>query len=151
MLGQYNSKVAPGQSRLQVKFLRLIRPDGSSISLPSQPGMNTFGVSGFEDTVNSHWGSIIGAAALMAVFDIPNILAQQQMTNDALASGGAGISPNYYAGGLQAFSNSTQNVGQQLVQQQMKVQPTITIHAGYLFSAFVTKDIVMPPYQEPIN
>lgn len=151
LLGQYNSKVAPGQSRLQVKFLRLIRPDGSSISLPSQPGMNTFGVSGFEDTVNSHWGSIIGAAALMAVFDIPNILAQQQMTNDALASGGAGISPNYYAGGLQAFSNSTQNVGQQLVQQQMKVQPTITIHAGYLFSAFVTKDIVMPPYQEPIN
>ena len=53
LLGQYNSKVSPGQSRLQVKFLRLIRPDGSSISLPSQPGMNTFGVSGFQDTVNN--------------------------------------------------------------------------------------------------
>ena len=36
LLGQYNSKVAPGQSRLQIKFLRLIRPDGSSISLPGQ-------------------------------------------------------------------------------------------------------------------
>ena len=147
LLGQYNSKVSPGQSRLQVKFLRLIRPDGSSISLPSQPGMNTFGVSGFQDTVNSHWGSIIGAAALMAVFDIPNIIAQNEMNSAALAAGSSGgTSVNYSAGGLQAFSQSTQNVGQQLVQQQMKVQPTLVVHAGYLFSAFVTKDIVMPPY-----
>jgi type IV secretion system protein TrbI len=147
LLGQYNSKVSPGQSRLQVKFLRLIRPDGSSISLPSQPGMNTFGVSGFQDTVNSHWGSIIGAAALMAVFDIPNIIAQNEMNSAALAAGSSGgTSVNYSAGGLQAFSQSTQNIGQQLVQQQMKVQPTLTVHAGYLFSAFVTKDIVMPPY-----
>ena len=66
------------------------------------------------------------------------------MNSAALAGGG--YSPNYYAGGMQAFSSSSQNVGQELVQQQMKVQPTITIHAGYLFSAFVTKDIVMPPY-----
>ncbi len=146
LLGQYNSKVSPGQSRLQVKFLRLIRPDGSSISLPSQPGMNTFGVSGFEDTVNNHWGSIIGAAALMAVFDIPNIISQQQMDNRNMASGAGGYSTNYSAGGMQAFSQSTQNIGQQLVQQQMKVQPTLTVHAGYLFSAFVTKDVVMPPY-----
>ena len=79
LLGSYNSSISPGQSRIQVRFQRLIRPDGSSITLPSSVGVNNTGMSGAKGSVDNHWGSIIGAAALTAVFDIPSVIAQNQM------------------------------------------------------------------------
>ena len=42
-------------------------------------------------------------------------------------------------------SDSVNDIGQQFASQSIKIQPTIIIHAGKQFSAFVTKDIVIPP------
>ena len=147
LLGKYSSKISPGQSTVQVIFQRLIRPDGSSLTM-NDLGVNDVGESGISDTVNNHWMRIIGAAALMTVFDIPAMISQNQMLNAASKDNGVGAAQLYSSSALGAVSQGSQQVGEQLVDQAMKVQPTIIINAGKQFAAFVTKDIVIPPIRD---
>lgn len=140
LLGNYNSKVAPGQSTLQIVFQRFIRPDGSSMMLSKSLGVNDTGGTGISDTVDNHWMRLIGAAALMTVFNIPATVQQNQALKQNSSSGQL-----YGASAFGSASDSVNDIGQQFASQSIKIQPTIIIHAGKQFSAFVTKDIVIPP------
>lgn len=162
LIGEYNSSVSYGQTQLQAVFTRLVRPDGTSIVLPGKTsGVNDMGVSGFSDQVDNHWTGVIGSAALMTLFSLPAIWAQNEQNQ------GIGYQPysynGYYAGGtysnssnaktaaLESVSQTTSQIGSTIAQRQMNIQPTITINAGYLFSVMVTKDIILPPYQTPME
>ena len=155
LIGEYNSTVSYGQNQLQVKFTRLIRPDGSSIILPNQPGVNTMGSTGIEDEVDNHWGRVIGAAALSAIFNLPAIVATNELNtnsnsvtcNGGVCTGGSnGAGQVVGASALQSAGQSAANVGNQVAQNALNIQPTIVINSGYQFSVMVTKDIILPPY-----
>jgi len=155
LIGEYNSTVSYGQNQLQVKFTRLIRPDGSSIILPNQPGVDTMGSTGIEDDVDNHWGRIIGAAALSAIFNLPAIVATNELnsnSNSVTCNGGVCTGGSNSAGqvvgasALQSAGQSAANVGNQVAQNALNIQPTIVINSGYQFSVMVTKDIILPPY-----
>lgn len=170
IMGEYLSNVSYGQSQLQAKFTRIIRPDGTSIVLPSpSPGVDQMGISGFSDEVNNHWGSVIGAGVLMAVFNLPSIIATNQQSNSSSSTptctsvpNGDGTYSNVCTGGqsvgsqagvaaLQSVGQAASQVGSAVAQKSLNIQPTITIHAGYQFGIIVTKDIVLPPYQTPMQ
>ena len=51
LIGQYDSSVAFGQSRLLLVWTRIIMPDGNSIVLERQPGADTQGYAGLEDEI----------------------------------------------------------------------------------------------------
>jgi type IV secretion system protein TrbI len=153
LLGTYNSKVAYGDTRLQAKFIRLIRPDGTSVILSNQAGVDGRGISGFSDEVDNHWGQLIGAAALTTVFNVPAVAAQYSQ-NQAQAynpSTGTysnpGIGTTFGNAALQSAGEGVSKVGNKVTERAMNIQPTITIHDGYRFSVLVTKDIVLPPYK----
>ncbi|MCF6775731.1 TrbI/VirB10 family protein [Thiotrichales bacterium 19X7-9] len=155
LIGLYNSSVTYGQYQLQAKFIRLIRPDGSSIVLPNQVGVDDMGVSGLEDEVDNHWMQLIGAAALATVFNIPAVIAQNQQNNNT-QSCSYDSSGNYTCNsnlGSTAVNSAFQSIGQtateiggKLVDRSMNIQPTIIINAGKTFAVMVTKDLVLPPY-----
>ena len=156
LLGQYNSQVSYGQDELQAKFLRIIRPDGSSVVLgEGSSGMDQKGVSGFSDTVDNHWGGVIGAAALMTVFNLPAIIATNQMNNNCTDSGNSGCTTSMGstvgASTMQSIGQSASQVGSTVATKSLNVQPTITIHPGYQFSVMVTKDTIMAPYHTPMQ
>ena len=155
LIGQYNSQTVYGDTSVQVKFIRLIRPDGSSIILPNQQGMNDSGVSGLTDEVDNHWGQLIGAAALTTVFNIPAVAAQvaQQQNTTVCTTNSDGTSncvPNYagvvQSSVLQSLGQTAQQVGGKITDRAMNIKPTITINAGKEFSVLVTKDTYLPPY-----
>ncbi len=153
LIGEYSSNVSYGQYQMQVKFTRLIRPDGSSIILPNQPGVDSMGSSGIEDEVDNHWGKIIGAAVLSAVFSVPAMIATNQMQNSSTSTCSNGVcttTPSLGstagASSLQAAGQSASAVGNQLASNAINIQPTIVINSGYEFSVMVSKDIVLPPY-----
>jgi type IV secretion system protein TrbI len=52
LIGQYDSSVAFGQSRILLVWTRVIMPDGTSIVLERQPGADTEGYAGLEDEVD---------------------------------------------------------------------------------------------------
>lgn len=154
LIGQYNSNVSFGQSQVQIKFTRLIRPDGSSIVLPSESGIDKMGQTGLADDVNNHWGKIIGSATLSALFNLPAVVATNQMNNQpsvCTTDGCTSPSVSRVVGvsALQSAGNSASQVGDQLATQSLNIQPEITIHSGFQFSIMVTKDIILPPYGEP--
>ncbi len=46
----------------------------------------------------------------------------------------------------QGASNSISQTGQQIVQRQLNIQPTLTIRPGFPVRVIVTRDLVLAPY-----
>ena len=46
----------------------------------------------------------------------------------------------------QGASNSVSQTGQQIVQRQLNIAPTLTIRPGFPVRVIVTRDLVLEPY-----
>lgn len=138
LVGQYDSQIAFAQSRVQLVWNRLIMPDGESIVLERQPGADTQGYSGLEDEVDSHWSTLFKAALLSTILSVGS---------EAGASGGN--SQNNLAQAIRSgASNSFSQTGQQIVERNLKVQPSLTIRPGFPVRVIVNCDLVLAPYQD---
>lgn len=141
LIGEYQSLVSYGQERVLIAFTRIIRPDGSSIQLDKYGGADVSGQSGMKGDVDSHWFRVLGAATLSTLLSVGAGVAADNSYNNSM----------YYRGARQnallGASSSVAQTGQQLTQQAMNVQPTLTIPIGYEFNVIVKKDMIMEPYQ----
>ena len=139
LIGEYSSRVSPGQRRILFSFTRIIRPDGTSLLL----GKNFFGVdgagtSGIEGNVDNHWARIIGASTISAILSV------------GAGIGGGNSSGSYtptwrerMGGGVaQSFASTGQNI----VGREMSVPPTLTVAPGRQFDVSVRRDMVVTPY-----
>ena len=136
LIGQYDSSVAFGQSRLLLVWTRLIMPDGTSIVLERQPGSDTGGYAGLEDEVDNHWDKLIEGAVLSTLLSVGAEAGTSQNENNLVQAIRSGA------------SNSISQTGQQIIQRQLNVQPTLTIRPGFPVRVVVTRDLVLAPYGE---
>jgi type IV secretion system protein VirB10 len=141
LIGQYDSSVAFGQSRILLVWTRVIMPDGTSIVLERQPGADTEGYAGLEDEVDNHWGMLFKAAVLSTILSV---------------GAEAGTSNNNGESNLadaisQGASNSVSQTGQQIVSRQLNIQPTLTIRPGFPVRVIVTRDLVLAPYGQGVK
>ncbi|ESZ07981.1 conjugal transfer protein TraI [Mesorhizobium sp. L2C085B000] len=134
LIGQYDSQVAFGQSRVLLVWNRLILPDGSSIVLERQQGSDAQGFSGLEDEVDHHWGQLFRAAALSTLLGVGSSLGSTDNESDIAKAI------------RESTQNSMSNVGQQIVGRQLDVQPTLTIRPGFPVRVIVNRDLVLAPY-----
>ncbi|MGY3442852.1 TrbI/VirB10 family protein [Bradyrhizobium sp. USDA 4473] len=134
LIGQYDSSVAFGQSRILLVWTRMIMPDGSSIVLERQPGADTGGYAGLEDEVDNHWGMLFKAAVLSTMLSVGAEAGTSQNENNLVQAIRSGA------------SNSISQTGQQIVQRQLNIQPTLTIRPGFPVRVIVTRDLVLVPY-----
>ena len=134
LIGQYDNAVQFGQRRVLLVWNRLIMPNGRSIVLERQPGADTQGYAGLEDGVDYHWWDLAKAAALSTLLGVGAELATDD--NDRL---------------IRAIRDGAQDTvnqaGQQIVQRQLQVAPTLTIRPGFPVRVIVTKDLVLEPYR----
>jgi type IV secretory pathway VirB10-like protein len=136
LIGQYDSSVAFGQSRVLLVWTRIIMPDGNSIVLERQPGADTEGYAGLEDEVDNHWGMLIKAAVLSTLLSVGAEAGTSQDENNLVQAIRSGA------------SNSINQTGQQIVQRQLNIQPTLTIRPGFPVRVIVTRDLVLMPYAQ---
>ncbi|MEO7689729.1 MAG: TrbI/VirB10 family protein [Sphingomonas sp.] len=133
VVGQYDSNVQFGQSRVLLVWNRLIFPNGRSIVLERQPGADAEGFAGLQDGVDYHWWDLAKAAGLSTLLSVGAELA----TNDenrlisAIRNGG---------------QDTINDAGQQIVRRQLNVAPTLTIRPGFPVRVIVTRDLVLEPY-----
>ncbi|WP_227493452.1 TrbI/VirB10 family protein [Paracoccus kondratievae] len=129
IIGEYDAGVGTGLRRVLLVWNRLIFPDGSSLVLERLPGADGAGYAGLEDGVDYHWGEVFKAAGLATLLAIGTELASDD--EDRL---------------VRAIRDGAQDtigeVGQQIVQRQMQVTPTLTIRPGYPVRIIVTRDLV---------
>lgn len=134
LIGEYDSRVAFGQSRVLLAWTRLILPNGRSIVLERQPGADEAGYAGLEDGVNNHWGRLFIAAGLATVLNIGVELGADD--DDDIA---------------RAIREGTQDTigraGDEIVRRQISIPPTLTIRPGFPVRVMVTRDLILEPYR----
>jgi MFS family permease len=139
LIGIYDCQIAFGQSRVLLVWTRLIMPNGRSIVLERQPGVDALGYSGLQDEIDNHWKEMLGAAALstlLAVGTEANSGPDISSTNGAILQAlrrGAGDSLN--------------QTGQQVVRRNLNIQPTLTIRPGFPVRVLVNRDLVLETYK----
>ncbi|UHD45234.1 TrbI/VirB10 family protein [Aureimonas altamirensis] len=134
IIGQYDAGVTFGQRRVLLVWNRLILPNGRSIVLERQPGADASGYAGLEDGVDYHWWDLMKAAGLSTLLGIGTELATSD--EDRL---------------IRAIRDGAQDTinqaGQQIVQRQLQVAPTLTIRPGFPVRVIVTRDLVLESYR----
>ena len=138
LIGIYDSQVAFGQSRVLLVWTRLIMPNGRSIVLERQPGADTAGYSGLEDEVDNHWGALFKAALLSTLLGVGSELG---------STTGAGSNGDVITALRRGSSDSLNQTGQKVVQQNLNVQPTLTVRPGFPVRVIVNRDLVLEPYK----
>jgi type IV secretion system protein VirB10 len=136
LIGQYNSEVAYAQTRVQLIWTRLIMPDGQSIVLANQPGADTQGYSGLQDGVNNHWGAIFEAALLSTFLSVGAEAGTSNQENNLIQAIRSGA------------SDSFNQAGQQVVERELNIQPTLTVRPGFPVRVIVNRDLVLALYSE---
>uniref|UniRef100_UPI004056F2F8 TrbI/VirB10 family protein n=1 Tax=Rhodophyticola porphyridii TaxID=1852017 RepID=UPI004056F2F8 len=135
LIGQYDSGVGFGQSRVLLVWTRLILPNGYSIVLERQPGADTQGYAGLEDGVDRHWGDLARAAGLSTLLNIGAELAIDE--GDRIA------------GAIRDGAQDTiGEAGQEIVRQQLAIPPALTIRPGFPVRVIVTRDLILEPQRE---
>ncbi|MDX8527898.1 TrbI/VirB10 family protein [Mesorhizobium sp. MSK_1335] len=134
VIGQYDSGVGFGQRRVLLAWNRLIFPNGHSIVLERQPGADGQGYAGLEDGVDYHWGELFKAAALSTILSVGAEAGSSGQESDIVRALRSGA------------SDSVSQVGQQIVQRQLEIAPTLTIRPGFPVRVLVTRDLVLEPY-----
>ncbi|MHB8887091.1 MAG: TraB/TrbI/VirB10 family type IV secretion system protein, partial [Methylovirgula sp.] len=135
LIGQYDSQVSFGQSRVLLVWTRLILPNGKSIVLERQEGADTAGYSGLGDQVDNHWLALFQAAILSTMLSVG-------------AEAGTSNSENNLVQAIQSgASQSFNQTGQQIVGRNLNIQPTLTVRPGFPVRVIVNRDLVLEPYQ----
>jgi type IV secretion system protein VirB10 len=129
VIGEYNSGVALGASRIFIVWNRLIRPDGVSVSLAS-PAVDDLGRGGLSGSVNRHLVQRYAAPVLLSVL-----------------TGGISAIAQSRSNGSTVVVNSS-NEASALAGQATRgadIPPTITTRQGALVRIFVARDLDFSP------
>lgn len=138
LLGSYNSSISYSQSRVQVGWHTLIRPDGYMVNLGNFNATDTKGASGLKGAINDHPFAYLKAIVLMSAVNIVN--SELQAT--------AASSSNEYVQNVMANSQEVATtLGSKLIDRAMDVQPTITIKAGTNINIVTNATLELPPIE----
>jgi type IV secretion system protein VirB10 len=133
LIGQYDSQVAFGQSRVLLVWNRIVMPDGTSVVLERLQGTDPQGFAGLEDEVDHHWGQLFRAAALSTLLGVGTELSTDDESEIANAI-------------RESAQDSASDIGQQIVRRQLNIQPTLTVRPGFPVRVIVNRDLVMQSY-----
>ncbi|TKT82440.1 TrbI/VirB10 family protein [Aquamicrobium sp. LC103] len=139
LIGEYDSGVAFGQSRVLLVWSRIVMPDGSSIVLDRLSGVDTAGYAGLEDEVDNHWFRLIGGAVLSSLLGIGAELAAPD-TSD-------GDGDRIIIATRDGAQETINDVGQQITRRNLNIQPTLKVRPGFPVRVIVNKDLILRPYQ----
>jgi type IV secretion system protein TrbI len=140
VLGRYDSMVSYGQSRVQVNWNRIVRPDGSSILLDNMPGVDLAGNSGYKDRVDNHFDRLAGGVILSSLLSVGASSSQGAYTDESSMTMQQRMAAN--------VGENLNNVGSQITRKNLDVQPTLKILAGRKVNVLVNKDMILTPYEE---
>ena len=140
LIGEYDSRVAVGQSRVQVVWTRLNFPDASTLELGNMNGTDQGGYAGFNDQVNNHFLRIYKDALMLSLLSAGAQLSQPQTssTNGQQPTAGQQIAA--------AMGQQFAATGMEMTKRNMQIQPTLEIRPGYRFNVMVNKDVILRPY-----
>ena len=134
LVGDYDSEVVAGQSRVLLAWDRLIFPGGKSIRLDRQPAGDAAGMAGLEDKVDNHWGRMLRAVLISSLLGVGTEL-------------GAGDENELVRALRTGTQDGTNEAGRRVVERELSVPPTLTVRPGFAFRVIVTRDLLLEPIE----
>lgn len=138
VIGTYDSRIAYGQERVLVVWTRLLRPDGSTLSLEGMPGIDLSGYAGLTGHVNNHYGRLLTGVVLGSLLG----------ASSQIAVGANSQNPGFAQLAIQGAGQNINEAGQQITRKNLNIQPTIEVPPGGRLNIFATKDLILPPWTE---
>lgn len=132
LIGQYNSQIATGQTRVFIIWSRAITPNNIDIAIGS-PNTNALGEAGMEGTVDTHFWKVFGTSMLLSVI---GAAASEVGTRNSNSEIGVYGNP-YQTAVTQGILNSSNSV----LQNNVNIQPTIHVDQGSIIKVFVARDL----------
>ncbi len=120
LVGEYQSGLVRGQSRVAVIWHRVARPDGVDIGI-SSPGTDALGVAGLTGDVDSHFFARFGGSVLLSLIDV---YGQRQSDQS-----------------IQVVSQDAKNASAIALQNSINIPPTVHVDQGTRIRVFVARDI----------
>ena len=131
LVGQFNSSVVQGQSRLLVVWNRVQMPDGIIVTLNS-PGTDALGRAGMSaDSIDRHFMERFGGGALLSIL------------GGGAATSGVGNQDQYNSKSQyrMGIASSLQQAASQSIEEDMVIKPTLSINQGARINVFVAHDL----------
>ncbi|HJA44807.1 MAG TPA: TrbI/VirB10 family protein [Candidatus Phascolarctobacterium stercoravium] len=138
LIGTSGTAGSRGNKRLGVIFKRLIFPNGTSVNLPDQQGIDGAGYPGLQDKYDDHSSTLYRSAFLAAIF----AAAAQSATGDSNGYDNRSPGEEAVAGSVASILDTAQTI----VERDANIAPTITISPGYQFSVFINQDFALGEY-----
>jgi type IV secretion system protein VirB10 len=133
LYGSYEADIALGQKRAQIRWTRLLRPDGVSIALDS-PAADPLGRAGVEGRVNNHFFERFGNALIGTAANVGSTLATQSIGSTPV---------------VVAIPGATPSAGQAAAPASGQFAPTLTVRQGSRVTVFVQHDLDFSSVEEP--
>lgn len=136
LIGRHEGESAHGDRRAFLVWDRLILPNGKSLILSEEPGVDAQGAVGVRGEVDRRlWP--LGVATLFA---------GAVSTLGELARGGSD-DRSFAASAGSAASIEASQVGGRLIDRELGVQPSIRVRAGAPVRVMITRDLILEPYR----
>ncbi|GMO25828.1 MAG: hypothetical protein Ta2B_05610 [Termitinemataceae bacterium] len=135
----YNSSVSYAQSRIQIVWNTLTRPDGYQLDLGGMNGVDDAGFSGQKGKYDEKWFQYAKAAAIISMFTIAN----GELTRQAGAAG-ANFSGDIAAANQQLVTQMSGNI----INKALDIQPTISLKNGTKINVMLNKNVYLTPVKE---
>ena len=138
LFGEYSSDISYGQSRIQVVWNTLIRPDGLEVNLGSMNGIDAYGISGYRGWKSEHPFEYVKAFGLIAAYSILDTKAMNLIDSQG----------NMYAqNALTDVYSETKKLNNKIVDRALDIQPTIRIASGTEVNLITNVTIDLPPLE----
>ena len=138
LIGRHEGESAYGDRRAFLAWDRLILPNGKSLILTEEPGVDAQGAVGVRGSVDRRLLPLLAGTLFAGA-----ITTLGQIARDGDDRGSGGLLGD--AGDAAAIEGS--QVGGRLVDRELQVRPSIRLRPGAPVRAMITRDLILEPYR----
>jgi type IV secretion system protein VirB10 len=150
LIGEYQSEITTGQTRIFVVWTRLIRDDGVSVRLNSI-GSDSLGRSGMTGFVDKKFKERFGAAMVLSVVGGVTSFVTG-LGSDAVGAATGTTTQQAEETARQTIAETFSDMAKDALSDQLKIPPTIHVDQGERIFIYVRQDLDFSAlYQDPVD
>ena len=138
LIGRHEGESAYGDRRAFIVWERLILPNGKSLVLEAEPGVDARGAVGLQGRVDRRLGALVVGTLFAGA-----VTTLGQMARDDSGRGGGSFLGD--AGDAAAIEGA--RVGGRLIDRELEVRPVVRVQAGERVQVMITRDLILEPYR----
>lgn len=137
LIGRHEGESAYGDRRAFILWERLILPNGKSLILEAEPGVDARGAVGVQGRVDRRLGALV----------IGTLFGGAVTTLGQMARDDSGRHGSFLGDAGDAAAIEGARVGGRLIDRELAVRPVVRVEPGERVQVLITRDLILEPYR----